>query len=43
MKPVIVGGATLYLGDCIDILPTLGKVDAPMSIELANLIISKGS
>lgn len=27
MKEVI-GDATLYLGDCLDILPTLGKVDA---------------
>jgi site-specific DNA-methyltransferase (adenine-specific)/modification methylase len=28
MTPVIIGNATLYLGDCINILPTLGKVDA---------------
>ena len=27
-KPVIIGNATLYLGDCRDILPTLPKVDA---------------
>jgi site-specific DNA-methyltransferase (adenine-specific)/modification methylase len=27
-QPVIIGNATLYLGDCRDILPTLGKVDA---------------
>lgn len=26
--PVIIGNATLYLGDCRDILPTLEKVDA---------------
>jgi len=26
--PVIIGDATLYLGDCMDILPTLGMVDA---------------
>lgn len=26
--PVIIGRATLYLGDCRDILPTLGKFDA---------------
>lgn len=26
--PVIIGNATLYLGDCLEILPTLGKVDA---------------
>lgn len=28
MKPVVIGNATLYLGDCLEILPTLGKVDA---------------
>ena len=28
MNPVIIGNATLYLGDCMDVLPTLGKVDA---------------
>ena len=28
MKPVIIGGATLYCGDCMDILPTLPNVDA---------------
>jgi site-specific DNA-methyltransferase (adenine-specific)/modification methylase len=28
MRHVIIGDATLYLGDCMDILPTLGKVDA---------------
>ena len=28
MSPVIIGNATLYLGDCMDILPTLPKVDA---------------
>jgi len=27
-EPVIIGDATLYLGDCREILPTLGKVDA---------------
>jgi site-specific DNA-methyltransferase (adenine-specific) len=26
-EPVIIGNATLYLGDCRNILPTLGKVD----------------
>lgn len=24
----VIGGCTLYLGDCLEILPTLGKVDA---------------
>ena len=28
VEPVIIGRAALYLGDCRDILPTLGKVDA---------------
>jgi site-specific DNA-methyltransferase (adenine-specific) len=28
MKPVIIGNATLYLGNCLEILPTLPKVDA---------------
>ena len=28
VEPVIIANATLYLGDCRDILPTLGKVDA---------------
>lgn len=27
-EPVIIGNATLYLGDCRDILPSIGKVDA---------------
>ena len=27
-NPVLIGNATLYLGDCLEILPTLGKVDA---------------
>jgi site-specific DNA-methyltransferase (adenine-specific) len=28
MKPVVIGNATLFLGDCLEILPTLPKVDA---------------
>lgn len=28
MKPVVIGDATLYLGDCAAILPLVGKVDA---------------
>lgn len=28
VEPVIIGNATLYCGDCLEILPTLGKVDA---------------
>jgi site-specific DNA-methyltransferase (adenine-specific) len=27
-EPVVIGNATLYLGDCMEILPTLAKVDA---------------
>lgn len=27
-EPVIIGDCQLFLGDCLDILPTLGKVDA---------------
>jgi site-specific DNA-methyltransferase (adenine-specific) len=41
MEPVVIGNAVLYLGDCRDILPTLGKVDAvigdpPYSVSVAN-------
>jgi len=28
MHKTIIGDATLYLGDCMEVLPTLGKVDA---------------
>lgn len=28
VEPVVIGRATLYCGDCRDILPTLGRVDA---------------
>lgn len=28
MKPVIIGNATLYLADCMEVLPTLERVDA---------------
>ncbi len=28
MSKVIIGNATLYLGDCMEVLPTLGRVDA---------------
>ena len=28
LRKEIIGNAVLYLGDCADILPTLGKVDA---------------
>jgi site-specific DNA-methyltransferase (adenine-specific) len=40
MRKEIIGDATLYLGDCMDILPTLDKVDAvitdpPYGINIA--------
>tara|TARA_R100000655_G_scaffold70004_1_gene108220 strand:+ start:292 stop:1053 length:762 start_codon:yes stop_codon:yes gene_type:complete len=28
VEPVVIGDCTLYLGDCLEILPTLGEVDA---------------
>jgi DNA modification methylase len=39
--PVIIGDATLYLGDCREVLPTLGRVDAvvtdpPYGMEVDN-------
>ena len=41
MKPVVIGNAELYLGDCLEILPTLDRVDAvitdpPYGIESWN-------
>lgn len=30
-KPVTIGNATLYLGDCLEIIPMLGKVDAVLT------------
>ena len=39
-EPVIIGSATLYLGDCRDILPTLGKVDAVVTDP--PYLVSKG-
>jgi len=47
MKPVIIGNAALYLGDCAEILPTLGKVDAvvtdpPYGIDVGNMAMGAG-
>lgn len=48
MNPVVIGNATLYLGDCLEILPTLPKVDAvitdpPYGIGYSlNPIVGKG-
>ena len=36
MRVEHVGEATLYLGDCLEILPTLGKVDAVVKDSLTN-------
>lgn len=46
IKPVVIGAATLYCGDCRDILPTLGKVDAvvtdpPYGVNLGNHLAAK--
>ena len=43
----IIGDCTLFLGDCQDILPTLGKVDAiitdpPYGINYGKLMEGKG-
>jgi site-specific DNA-methyltransferase (adenine-specific) len=36
-QPVVIGSATLYLGDCLDILPTLPMVDAVFTSPPYNL------
>lgn len=43
----VIGDCTLYLGDCLDILPTLGKVDAivtdpPYGIAVNTATVSSG-
>ena len=48
MKPVIIGNATLYCGDCRDVLPTLAPVDLILTDPpygasyAANPIVGKG-
>lgn len=42
-QPVIIGNATLYLGDCRDILPTLGKVDAVVTDPPYGIGITKSN
>src|SRR5690349_12477934 len=44
----VIGDATLYLGDCLEILPTLPKVDAvitdpPYGVRVSLGVTSKGS
>ena len=43
VEPVIIGNATLYLGDCLEILPTLPKVDAFFTSPPYNLGKTSGS
>lgn len=46
MEKVIIGDATLYLGDCMDILPTLDKVDAVITdppFGVGNFVQTSGS
>jgi len=48
MSPVVIGDATLYLGDCMEVLPTLGKVDAvitdpPYGIGAASAAFANGT
>lgn len=38
MAPVIIGNATLYLGDCLEILPMLPKVDCVVTSPPYNLV-----
>ena len=33
-----IGDATLYLGDCLDILPTLDKVDAVQYVKAESVM-----
>ena len=43
---VTIGDATLYLGDCMDVLPTLGKVDAVITdppFGVGNFVQTTGS
>lgn len=39
----IIGDCTLYLGDCLEILPTLGKVDAVVTDPPYSLTTQKGA
>jgi len=42
-EPVQIGDATLYLGDCLEILPTLGKVDAVVTDPPYGIWINKSN
>ena len=46
-KPTIIGDCTLYQGDCLEIMPTLGKVDAcitdpPYGIDIGKMAMGSG-
>lgn len=43
MKPVIIGNAELWLGDCREILPTLPKVDAVITDPPYGVLSESGS
>lgn len=43
IAPVIIGDCTLYLADCMDILPTLGKVDAVVTDPPYGIGINKSN
>lgn len=38
----VIGDCTLYLGDCVEIMPTLGKVDAVVSDPPYGIAFSHG-
>jgi len=42
-EPVTIGDCTLYLGDCLDVLPTLGKVDAVVTDPPYGIGINKSN
>lgn len=43
MEPVVIGNATLYLGDCRDILPTLDKAEAVVTDPPYGINITKSN
>ena len=43
MNPVVIGNATLYLGDCREILPSLPKVDAVITDPPYGIAYAKGA
>ena len=38
MRKEVIGDCQLYLGDCLEIMPTLGKVDAVVYIACKNVV-----